>query len=258
MNNFKTSLIQMDIQWHDITANLQHAEKMISAINPGNSLLALPEMFTTGFTMHPANFAESMNSYTVSSMKKWSDKYNADIAGTIIIEENGLYFNRMIWTSPGNKASTYDKRHLFRIAHENEVYTSGNRNTIIECCGWKIMPFICYDLRFPVWIRNINLNYDILLFSANWPASRQSHWEILLRARAIENQCYVIGVNRTGKDGNGLIYKGGSVVFDFRGEIIARAGEKEEILHCELEYDLLQNYRNQYPFWKDADTFEIK
>ena len=257
MKDFKAALIQMDIRWHEIKANLEHAEKMISSISPGSSLAALPEMFTTGFTINPAGLAENMNSETVTSMKKWSCNYNADIAGSIIINDHGHYYNRMIWASPDGSLKTYDKRHLFRIANENEVYTAGTANIIIDTGGWRVMPSICYDLRFPVCTRNINLDYDILLFSANWPESRQSHWDTLLRARAIENQCYVIGINRAGKDGNGLQYKGGSVVYNFSGEEIARAGESEEILQVSLEYNPLKEYRNMFPFWMDADSFTI-
>ena len=257
MKNLTIALIQTDIIWHDIKANLEHAEKLISSIYPGTSLVILPEMFTTGFTMDPAKLAEEMNSGTVTTMKKWSTTSGADIAGSIIIREHGSYYNRIIWTSPDGRTKTYDKRHLFRIAGENEVYTPGSINIQVQRDGWQIMPFICYDLRFPVSTRNIKLDYDILLFTANWPGSRQNHWETLLRARAIENQCYVIGVNRSGRDGNNLEYRGGSVVYDFRGEIIARAGETEDIIRCTLEYSPLIEYRESYPFWMDADNFII-
>lgn len=257
MKNFKTVLIQTDIFWHEIRSNLEHVEKLMSSVDPENSLVVLPEMFTTGFTMDPELLAEDMNSVTVTTMKRWSQKYSADIAGSVIIEDNNQYYNRLVWTSPDGVVKTYDKRHLFRIAHENEIYTPGKTNILVERDGWKIRPFICYDLRFPVCTRNTNPLYDILLFSANWPGSRQNHWEALLRARAIENQCYVIGVNRSGIDGKGLQYKGGSVIYDFKGEIIARAGESEEVIQCTLEYDSLNEYRQSFPFWMDADHFII-
>lgn len=255
MKNFNAALVQTDIIWHEIDSNLDAAEKLISSINPGTSLAILPEMFTTGFTMTPAKIAEHMDSQTISTMKKWSRTTGADITGSIIIKEHEHYYNRLIWISPDGTARFYDKRHLFRVARENEIYTPGKTNIIVERDGWRIMPFICYDLRFPVCTRNLKLNYDILLFTANWPASRQKHWEVLLRARAIENQCYVIGVNRAGRDGNGLEYSGGSVVFDFTGEIIASAGVTETLIQCSLEYGPLVEYRKSFPFWMDADSF---
>ena len=257
MINFTAALVQTDIIWHDIQANIKHAEELIASVNSGISLIALPEMFSTGFTMHPEIFAEDMDSQTVEAMKKMSCSTVSDVAGSIIIRENNRYFNRLIWASPDNKIRYYDKRHLFRPANENDVYTAGTSNIIIERDGWRIMPFICYDLRFPVCTRNTMLQYDILLFLANWPCLRQNHWEILLRARAIENQCYVVGVNRSGKDGNGIEYKGGSVVFDFKGDVIVRAGEHEQIVECSLEYSPLLEYRSSLPFWMDADKFYI-
>ncbi len=257
MKNFNAALLQTDIIWHDINANLEHVGKLISFISPVTSLAVLPEMFSTGFTMEPSTLAEDMSSRTISTLKKWSNTSGADITGSIIIKENGYYYNRLVWTSPDGTTRTYDKRHLFRIAGENNIYTPGSVNITVTKDGWRIMPVICYDLRFPAYTRNIKLDYDILLFTANWPASRQKHWDALLRARAIENQCYVIGVNRTGRDGNGLEYRGGSVVFDFMGEIIARAGEIEEIIQCVLEYGPLIEYRKKFPFWMDADNITI-
>ena len=255
MKKLKVALLQTDIAWHDITANLKHAGSLIPLIPPGTSLIVLPEMFNTGFTMRPAALAEDMDSETVGTMKKWSSTTGADVTGSIIVKENGSFFNRLVWISPEGKVLTYNKRHLFRIADEDRVYTAGNINVTAERDGWRIKPFICYDLRFPLWIRNTPVHYDVLVFTANWPASRQNQWEALIRARAIENQCYAIGVNRTGIDGGGMMYQGGSVVFDFRGDIVVQAGDDEQMLQCTLDYEPLAEYRESYPFWMDADSF---
>jgi len=256
MKNIKIALVQTDIKWHDIEYNLEQTEKIISGIKNDVSLIILPEMFTTGFTMEPEKFAENMEtSQTIKEISKWSALKKADISGSIILRQNGNCFNRLIWVSPDGNIRFYDKRHLFRIAGENEKYSLGNNTIIVEKDGWKIMPLICYDLRFPVFSRNIKLAYDILIFTANWPATRQDHWESLLKARAIENQCYVIGVNRTGADGNGLHYEGGSAVFDFSGKCIASAGTGEKVIECICEYNDLVKYRKKFPFWMDADDF---
>jgi predicted amidohydrolase len=256
MKNITIALVQTDIRWHDIEHNLKQTEKAIGGMQNNISLIILPEMFTTGFTMEPEKFAEDMEtSPTINEIKKWSASTGADITGSIIIRQNGHYFNRLVWASPDGNIRYYDKSHLFRIAGEDKKYSRGNDSIIVEKDGWKIMPLICYDLRFPVFSRNIKLAYDILLFTANWPASRQDHWESLLKARAIENQCYVIGVNRTGAGGNGLQYDGGSAVFDFSGKCIAHAGSGEKVIECICEYNALVNYRKKFPFWMDADEF---
>ena len=255
MNRLNVTLVQSHIHWHDIEANLEHFGSLILSINRDNDLIVLPEMFTTGFTMTPAVLSEDMNGKTIVRMKEWSRSTGADVTGSIIVSENGHFFNRLIWVKPDGSVSYYDKRHLFRMAGEDKIYTRGEADPVIELKGWRIRTGICYDLRFPVWSRNINSGYDIFVYSANWPAARQEHWDILLRARAVENQCYVLGVNRTGNDGKGTAYTGGSAVTGFRGETLAHAGTESNVIHAVLERDTLMDYRDTFPVWMDGDRF---
>ena len=252
MKNIKIALVQTDIKWHDIEYNLEQTEKIISGIKNDVSLIILPEMFTTGFTMEPEKFAENMEtSQTIKEISKWSALKKADISGSIILRQNGNCFNRLIWVSPDGNIRFYDKRHLFRIAGENEKYSLGNNTIIVEKDGWKIMPLIYYDQRFPVFSRNIKLAYDILIFTANWPATRQDHWESLLKARAIENQCYTIGVNRIGNDFYNHEHDGCSAVFDFAGNQLLLLENTEGIKIVTLSKDELESHKLRYPFWKD-------
>jgi omega-amidase len=257
MQNLKITLIQTDISWHNKVANIERFNELIKHHGKGSDLIILPEMFTTGFTMKPMEYAENMDGPAVIQMSGWSDEINADIAGSMIIKEEDKFLNRLVWTKPGGKILFYDKRHLFRMAGEEKVYNSGNKNLTVELKGWKLRPFICYDLRFPVWSRNKNLEYDVAVYSANWPEKRSRHWKSLLRARAIENQCYVIGVNRIGIDGGGISYSGDSTVIDFEGNILFEKSHKECVYTIELSFAELQKYRDSFPAWKDADEFSI-
>jgi predicted amidohydrolase len=257
MKNLKVTLIQIGIEWQNIELNLLHFKSLISDIENKTDLIILPEMFTTGFTMNPSAIAEDMNGNGVSAIKEWSSTSGADITGSIIVKEDNRYYNRLIWAKPDGEIFTYDKRHLFRMAGEEKVYSPGNSHLTVNLHGWRIRPFICYDLRFPVWTRNTGNEYDLALFTANWPAARETHWETLLRARAIENQCYIAGVNRTGSDGNSVNYNGKSSVIDFYGNILFQADERKCVQTVELSYDDLLNYRKSFPAWIDADRFDL-
>ncbi|PKL17486.1 MAG: amidohydrolase [Spirochaetae bacterium HGW-Spirochaetae-5] len=257
MKNLRVTLIQSAIEWHNIDSNILHFRSLISDIENKTDLIILPEMFTTGFTMNPVAIAEEMNGEAVSAIKEWSSTSGADITGSIIVKEDNRYYNRLIWVKPDGEIFTYDKRHLFRMAGEEKVYSPGNSHLTVNLHGWRIRPFICYDLRFPVWTRNTGTEYDLALFTANWPAARETHWDTLLRARAIENQCYIAGINRTGIDGNGVNYNGKSSMIDFYGNILFQADEKECIQTMELSYDELTGYRESFPAWMDSDRFQL-
>ncbi len=257
MKNLKVTIIQNAIEWQNIEANLLHLKSLMSDMNNKTDLIILPEMFTTGFTMSPSGVAEEMNGNAVTAIKDWSSTSGADITGSIIVKENNCYYNRLIWVKPDGKIFTYDKRHLFRMGGEDKVYTPGNSHLTVNLNGWRIRPFICYDLRFPVWTRNTGMEYDLAVFTANWPAARDLHWETLLRARAIENQCYVAGVNRTGRDGNGTDYNGKSSLIDFYGKTLFQGNENECVHTVELSHDNLMNYRKSFPAWMDTDRFDL-
>lgn len=235
----------------------------ISSIKEKTDLIVLPEMFSTGFTMNNKPLAETMKGKAVAWIKQMSKEKNCVVTGSVIIKEQKKYFNRLIWMLPNGKFKTYDKRHLFRYGGEEKHYSAGNKKLIVDLNGWKICPMICYDLRFPVWIRNSPLRgegglYDILIFVANWPERRNYPREALLLARAIENQSYVIGVNRVGKDGNDINHSGDSVVISPQGEIISKAKPNEEsIMTVSLSYSGLEEWRKKFPAWMDADKFKI-
>ncbi|HOP62663.1 MAG TPA: amidohydrolase [Spirochaetota bacterium] len=257
MRNLRLTVIQSEIIWHSPGDNIKLYGSLVDEIAGATDFVLLPEMFTTGFTMDPEKIACDMNGEAVAAMISWSRALNAFVAGSIIIKENNMFFNRFIAVSPAGELFHYDKRHLFRMAGEDKVYTSGSENIIIDIMGWKVRPFVCYDLRFPVWSRNPEEKYDLAVYVANWPAVRSLHWETLLRARAIENQCYVAGVNRTGIDGNRVKYSGGSSVIGFRGEELYNAGDKPDVHTVELPYRELAEYRQGFPAWMDADRFRV-
>jgi len=215
-------------------------------------------MFPTGFSMNAADLAQGMGGSAVHWLQKKSIDINADIVGSIIIHDAGRYYNRLVWAKPNNEIFIYDKRHLFRMAGEEKVYSAGNKNITVELYDWRIRPLICYDLRFPAWTRNIANTYDIIIFIANWPEKRSNHWKLLLQARAVENQCYVIGVNRVGTDGNGLSYSGDSSIIDPWGNIIFQKTNETCIHTAELSYDLLKTCREEFPVWMDADIDLIR
>ncbi len=213
-------------------------------------------MFNTGFSMDVEQLYENMDGQTIQWMRSMAERTKSVIVGSLIIKENDHYFNRLIWASPDGRLSTYDKRHLFSMAYEQRYFTAGNKKLIIEYKGWKINPMICYDLRFPVWTRNTEA-VDLQFYIASWPEKRITHWDLLLKARALENQCYVAGVNRTGNDGNEIPHRGHSAIINPLGIEIASAGRDENVLNVELIYTELKKIRRQYPFLRDGDSFEI-
>lgn len=257
MNNLRIALIQSDIHWHEIGANLAMFEEKIWQIKNEVDVILLPEMFQTGFTMEHQGLAEPMNFTTFKWMKQMAAQKNAAVCGSYIVKEDGKVFNRLLWMQPDGQYHTYDKRHLFRMANEHEHFDMGSEKLIVEWRGWKICPMVCYDLRFPVWSRNVNLAYDLLLYVANWPAVRVNAWDTLLEARAIENVSYSVGLNRVGSDGVGIEYNGHSAAYSPKGEQLAFS-EKEEILYVDLSADMLLAFREKFPAQLDADKFEIK
>ncbi len=255
--NLNISFLQYNIIWEDPVANKKKIEIMVGSGKPDSSLLILPEMFTTGFTMNPGRLAESMDGDSVRWMREKAGDWDVVVAGSLVIREGSKIYNRFIWMTPTGEFSYYDKRHLFRMGEENHHYASGKQKLICRLSGWRIRPLICYDLRFPVWARNRN-DYDILVYVANWPDSRRNVWSSLLIARALENQSYVVGVNRTGKDANGISYSGDSVIIDPRGKIISSTkGSGESFESVSLSMDKLIDFRKKFPAWMDGDDFTI-
>ena len=255
--NLNISLIQSNLFWEDLNKNLSHFEGVISKISDTDIIL-LPEMFNTAFCPKSTHLAETMEGKTISWMKKISKNKNCAISGTLMIEENGKVYNRLLWISKEGDISTYDKSHLFSLVKENKSITKGEKRLIIEIADWKICPLICYDLRFPVFSRN-NVDYDILIYLANWPIKRIDAWDTLLKARAIENQAYTIGVNRVGEDGNKVPFNGHSKVFDaFGKELLSATENKEEILQINLSLDDLKLKRRQMNFLQDRDEFILQ
>lgn len=259
MNSLKVTIIQTNLHWENIEKNLKMFSQKISSIKEDTDVIVLPELFSTGFSMKPEILAESMNGKTHEWMKKMASEKKCVITGSIIIKENGKYFNRLIWQKPDGSYEYYDKKHLFRYGNEQEHYSAGNKKLIIEYKGWKICPLICYDLRFPVWSRSSKKeNYDLLIYIANWPERRKHPWKILLQARAIENQAFVIGVNRIGEDGNSIIHSGDSAVVNPKGEIISKTeAHKECIETISLSLEDVNNWRKTFPAWMDADNFNL-
>ncbi len=255
------SLIQTALHWESPDANRAMLEEKIAEIGQPTDLIVLPEMFTTGFTMAPERVAEPMGLTTFRWLKQQAARTGAVVTGSYVVRENGHYFNRLVWMQPDGQFSTYDKRHLFRMAGEHEHYAAGQNRLVVEWKGWRVCPLICYDLRFPVWSRNGGPNgpeFDLLLYVANWPAARSAHWNVLLQARAIENLCYVAGVNRVGEDGTGKAHAGESALFDFRGERLAYQRDSEKMLTKTLDLGELFAYREQFPAWLDGDGFRVE
>jgi len=253
----KIALIQSNLVWENPTQNRLNFSEKIKNINEHVDLIVLPEMFTSGFTMNPKAVAETMQGDTVKWMKSIAEKSNAAIVGSVVIEEDGNYYNRLLFVQPNGNIVTYNKRHTFTLAGEDKVYKAGTEKLIIDYKGWKIYPLICYDLRFPVWARNTE-NYDILLYVANWPKIRVSAWDALLKARAIENMSYCIGVNRVGLDANNFEYSGSSAVYDVLGEKISNIElDKEQIEIIIIEKNHIKKYREKLQFLNDRDKFSI-
>jgi predicted amidohydrolase len=256
-DHLRIAAIQANLIWEQRAKNRETFEQLITPIS-NVDLIILPEMFSTGFTMKPALVAEKMNGETITWMKTISQRKNAAIVGSLVIEEHGDYYNRAIFVHPDGKIETYDKRHAFTLAGEHKEYCTGTERLIVDYKGWKLFPLICYDLRFPVWSR-YNDEYDVLIYMANWPKPRIFAWDSLLCARAIENMSYCVGVNRVGVDENGYEYIGHTSVYDMLGKKIADTSEgKVEVLICELSKSKLQETRKKLNFLNDRDEFEIK
>jgi omega-amidase len=255
-NSLNIRLIQSILFWEDVAANLSHFETVISSIKDTDIIL-LPEMFNTAFCPKSNHLAESMDGKTISWMKEISKTKNCAIAGTLMIIEGKNIFNRLVWISKNGTIYTYDKHHLFSLIKEERYISKGEGRLIVEIEGWKICPLICYDLRFPVFSRN-DVEYDLLIYLANWPVKRIDAWDTLLKARSIENQCYTIGVNRVGQDGNEIPFNGHSKVFDaFGKELFLATENKEEVLQFEISLDDLKLKRRQMNFLQDRDNFSL-
>ncbi|KOY51508.1 amidohydrolase [Polaribacter dokdonensis] len=249
--------IQADLVWENPSENLKYFEDKITDLPTTTDLVVLPEMFTTGFTMHPNNVAESMNGSSITWMKRLAQKFDFAIIGSLVIKEDNKFYNRLVFVHPSGKINTYNKRHSFTLAGEHKVYTSGKEILTIDYKGWKIRPLICYDLRFPVWARNTE-NYDLLIYMANWPITRIKAWDTLLKARAIENMSYTIGVNRTGSDANNYQYSGGSIIVDFLGEELSSLAEnKIGTTSAILKKENQDKVREKLGFLSDKDAFNI-
>lgn len=252
----KIALLQSELVWENVQANLVHFSKQIQAITEHVELIVLPEMFTTGFTMNPANCSETMDGEVMKWMKKIAQERQAAITGSLIIKEQDTYFNRLIFVYPNGEYKFYNKRHLFALAGEDKVYGKGNEKISIDYLGWKICPLICYDLRFPVFSRNVE-KFDLLLYVASWPDVRIQAWDILLKARAVENLSYVVGVNRVGEDQNNLFYPEHSQVIDPLGNYLIEPYEKEMCKIVNLDKEKLQEIRSKLNFLDDKDEFTL-
>ncbi|GGX78450.1 nitrilase family protein [Litchfieldella qijiaojingensis] len=265
MSELRTTLVQCDLRWEDPEANCRMLEDLLGDLGGNDTdLIVLPEMFATGFTMNSRDMAEPMaTSRTVAWLCEQARKRGCVVTGSVAVEDDGEYFNRLIWATPDGHPVHYDKRHLFRMAGEHERYDMGRQRVVVELKGFRILLTVCYDLRFPVWLRQQSVDdnafeYDALLCVANWPAPRRQPWRTLLQARAIENLCYVIGVNRVGEDAKGLAYAGDSMLVDFKGEpIIDEPRDKPFLLTGSLDRQALADFRDKFPAWMDADRFEV-
>ncbi len=260
-SSLKIALVQTSLYWKDKVANLAMLEEKIWEINESVDLIILPEMFPTGFSMEAAELAEPMNLTICKWMIQMAAQKKCTVTGSAIIQVDGKYFNRLLWVGPEGDVQHYDKRHLFRMAHEDQFFSQGTNLPIFDLKGWRICPQVCYDLRFPVWSRNRmisgKLAYDLIFYVASWPAARISAWDALLPARAIENLAYCIGVNRVAEDGNGIAYNGHSALYDFKGNQLEFLGENELTSLISLDAEGLDSYREKFPAWMDSDHFSI-
>jgi omega-amidase len=264
MSSLTFTIIQTTLHWEDAAANRQMLKEKIRGIQGKTEVVILPEMFSTGFSMRPEILAEQMDGETVAWMKRVAAERKIILTGSAMIKVNNQYMNRLVWMLPNGQMGVYDKRHLFAYANEHEHYRPGNKRLIASVKGWKINLMVCYDLRFPVWSRQAphaastqGLEYDVLMYVANWPEKRSHMWKTLLQARAIENQCFCIGVNRVGNDGNGVAYSGDSMIVNPLGEVLYHKAHDEDVYTITLQKDELITIREKMPFWKDADPFII-
>ena len=259
MSDLTVSFVQAALHWHDPAASRQEMSRHIDVISIPTDLIVLPEMFTTGFSMEAPTLAEPTEGPTLTWMREVAAARDAVVVGSLIVRDAGNYYNRLLWVRPDGSWSHYDKRHLFTMAGEQHVYAAGTERLIEEWRGWRICPLVCYDLRFPVWSRNAQQEpYDLLLYIANWPSTRRTAWITLLRARAIENLAYTMGVNCVGMDGNGLSYTGDSALLDMRGEYLVEVGNQETSITRTLRQDELYAFRERFPALHDADPFSLQ
>lgn len=256
MSLLRVSLIQSSLFWEEPEKNLNMFDEKISAVT-NSDLIVLPEMFSTGFSMRPELFAETMDGRAIQNMKSWAAKKDAVICGSLMMKDGDLFYNRMIWAQPDGAIQYYDKRHLFSLGEEQKHFSAGSRSVTLNYKGFRIRLAVCYDLRFPVWLRN-NDHYDLLLIAANWPERRSYAWRQLLIARAIENQCFVAAVNRVGNDGSGVYHNGCSVFLNPKGEVLEERMDEECVMHTTFNLDELKQIRRDLPFLSDADAFELK
>ncbi len=261
----KVTLIQTHLHWEDRDKNLAHFSALIDSIKEPTDLIVLPEMFSTGFSMNPQRVADEHLGGTFAWLQKKAGEKNAVITGSVAVKEGDYFYNRLHWIEPDGSYDFYDKRHLFRMAKEDEVYKAGIKKIIKPLKEFNLMPLVCYDLRFPVWSRNRydvaanKWDYDVLVYVANWPQVRSFPWKQLLIARAIENQCYVVGLNRIGKDGNGFDHSGDSVVINPRGETLSTTRANEESVETiSIDKNYLEDFRRVFPVGLDADGFELQ
>ena len=256
MQDLTITLLQTALAWQDPAANREKFSALLASLTEPTDLIILPEMFTTGFTMDVREQAETMAGPTVTWMAALARERNVVLCGSLIVEDGGRYYNRCVWMPPDGQPRHYDKRHLFRMAGEHEHFAPGQERLVVELKGWRVCPLVCYDLRFPVWSRGANA-FDLLIYIANWPAARRSAWQALLPARAVENQCYVAGVNRLGTDGQGVAYAGDSGVHDYLGEPRVELQAAPGHPTATLSLDALRRYREKFPAWRDADHFHL-
>lgn len=255
----RVSIVQQPLAWQDPERNREHLGKLLAPLAGQTDLVVLPEMFPTGFSMEASKLAEPVDGPTSKWLRALSRALGAAVTGSLITVDKGRYYNRMLWVTPDAEPQHYDKRHLFRMAHEHDHYTPGGEALRVEWRGFQICPLVCYDLRFPVFARRrAELEYDVLVYSANWPAVRQHAWVTLLKARAIENQAFVVGVNRTGTDGRDIAYAGGSAVHDFLGQPLVELGAEAQLASAVLDGDALRAFREKFPAHLDADRFILQ
>ncbi|MDR3117970.1 MAG: amidohydrolase [Mediterranea sp.] len=254
----RVSILQTDIAWEDKRENMQHLRNRLEELSGKTDLVVMPEMFSTGFSMNSRQLAEPADGNTITTLRSWAGMYRMALLGSYIAFERGDCYNRAFFITPDDRAFYYDKKHLFRMGNETAYFSAGKNKVIVPYRGWNICMLVCYDLRFPVWSRNVDNEYDLLVYVANWPDPRRRVWDTLLAARAMENMSYVCGANRTGTDGNKLSYSGGSAIYSPKGERLAAAPDNEDsIITAELGLDELRDLRKKFPVWMDADRFDV-
>jgi len=251
-------MIQSHIIWEDVDENIAYYGELLRRVKGRTDLAVLPELFTTGLSMRTADLSEPVTGKTVAALKKYAADYKLAITGSFMASDNGKCYNRAFFITPDGKEYYYDKRHLFSMAGESECFSAGHKRLIINYLGWNICPLVCYDLRFPVWSRNVGNEYDLLIYVANWAESRKKVWKTLLQARAIENMCFVCGVNRIGVDAREFKYHGGSVIYSPKGKKLYTAGEKDALTVTGIiKREDLDSLRSKFPAWQDADKFQL-